>query len=98
LAAAENLSWDIAIQAAANLDPPRRPISTGIRIPSRLIGFYALIFMDGEWELAKIESIADGLHGSSYRYKMNWSYGTHAFSTNLHGRDIESIRKWVLLK
>ena len=90
----EDESWEDAVNAAFEMDPPLVPINDKGRIPGRLAGRWALLLVEGEWECAHIES-----HNDRYRYRLESSrqFGFSEFSENTHGRMSASADRWVLL-
>jgi len=92
----EEESWAMALDSAASLlDVAIKPAVDDVRLPKRLTGSYAFIFIEGEWELAKIEIL---VKDKLYRYKLtaSWDYGIFDFSLECHGRRSESPKRWVL--
>ena len=92
----EEESWASALQTAASLlDVVMKPAGADVRLPKRLTAAYAFIFIEGEWELAKIDV---ALQDKFYRYKLttSWEYGTLDFSSECHGRHSKSTQRWVL--
>ena len=89
-------SWNMTLQAMEQfVDMRYKPADKSTRIPKRLVGSLAILFLDGEWELAKIEQVATN---DVYRYKLmaSWEYCTFSFSEESHGRFSEAVIRWVL--
>ncbi len=92
-------SWAMSVTAGLALDVPMVP-HDGPLPASRFLkkGTYFLVFVDGEWELAKYH---EGLFGNTFRYHLvlsnEWKVG--ALEPQNHGKDLINIsHKWVLLK
>ena len=96
--AVEEDSWVRALQATASLaDSTVKPAVDSARLPKRLQGNYAIIFINGEWQLAKIEGpVKDREQWYRYKLTASWEYGTIHFSSESHGRRSESSQRWVL--
>lgn len=90
-------SWTTALEDALALDPPVAPVRDATRIPKRLVGCHALVFLAGEWDLVKIESSAPGAT-TLYRYKTcsSRAYGHCAFTSDSHGRFSTATDRWVM--
>lgn len=92
----EDESWHSAKHAALNLPHSMSP-SEGFSVTvNRLVGKYALKYIDGEWDVRKIDaSRAD----NKYRYKVESTraYGVSEFLSSAHGRGNPSDDRWVLL-
>eukprot|EP01032_Pedospumella_encystans_P012576 gene12576-14542_t len=96
--ALEAESYKSCIQEAMDLDVSRQVLTDAEKIPRRLVGNYALLLLEGEWEVVKVESSAPGAAGW-YRYKVivSCTYGLYSFSSDKHGRVPGESGRWVCL-
>jgi len=86
LNAEEFESWEMAIQAASDFDPPHElPTGPATTIPRRLVGCIVLIFLDDEWNLAKVDR-SEAVAGYRYQLLDSWEYGVHLLRVEDHGR------------
>lgn len=92
----EEDSWQAALFAAENMPQTLLPCEGFSVTMSRMVGKYALKYIDGEWDVVKIDASRDD---AQYRYRIesNRLYGVSEFLSSAHGRKNPSIHRWVLL-
>ena len=105
-------SWVMAIDAAATLSIPHRPINLECETetsrnggpPTRRNKTYALLCIKNEWDLVFIDRPEESAGVDMYRFKIisTCCWGVACFSDDLHGKVLalpgnETIDRWVCL-